>query len=59
MDVDKALKIIENMSQNNILDVYTVQLLKKNIAKVNEARIYSQTEALREYEKFSQSGVLY
>ncbi len=59
MDVDKALHIIETMAQSNALDTYVASLLKKGIVRINDARIGAQTAALKEYEKFSKSGVLY
>ena len=59
MDVDKALHIIETMAQSNALDTYVVSLLKKDINRINDARISSQIAAHKEYEEFSKSGVLY
>lgn len=52
MDSQSALKVLQNMADNEDIDAYLAECLKSNYDRINEVRINAQLAAEKEYEEF-------
>lgn len=55
MSPQKSMSVIENMTNEGILDEVIVKLLKNNFDKINSIRIEAQEKALQDYQDFENS----